>query len=94
MVNATNGTFTSYYNYDAQGNRTRKVVDKGNIIETRYYVGGFEVFRKEVNGTLDTERTTLNIADDEKVFVRVPQFGNLPEASFRFHLAVDTLAIS
>jgi RHS repeat-associated protein len=71
LHSAGNRTFISYYNYDAQGNRTRKVVVKGNIIETRYYIGGYEVFRKENRGTLDTERTTLNISDDEKVFVRI-----------------------
>jgi RHS repeat-associated protein len=71
LHSATNGTFTSYYNYDAQGNRTRKVVDKaGGITETRYYIGGYEVFRKE-NSTADFERTTLNITDDEKTFVRI-----------------------
>jgi RHS repeat-associated protein len=73
LISAGNGTFTSFYNYDIQENRTRKVVDKGNIIETRYYIGGYEVYRKEVNQTLDTERTTLNIADDTKVFVRIEQ---------------------
>jgi RHS repeat-associated protein len=73
LISAGNGTFTSYYSYDNEGNRTRKVVVKGNITETRYYIGGYEVFRKEVNQTLDTERTTLNIADDKKVFVRVEQ---------------------
>jgi RHS repeat-associated protein len=67
---ASNGTFTSYYNYDTQGNRTRKVVVKGNIIETRYYIDGYEVYRKE-NSTADFERITLNISDDEKTFVRI-----------------------
>jgi RHS repeat-associated protein len=71
LFSATNGTFTSYYNYDAEGNRTRKVVEKGNIVEERYYIGGYEVYRKYVNGTLDLERSTVNISDDEKVFVRV-----------------------
>ena len=71
LIGASNGTFTSYYNYDVQGNRTRKVVEKGNIIETRYYIGGYEVFRKEISGVLDIERSTVNIADDEKVFVRI-----------------------
>jgi len=70
LFSAGNGTFTSYYNYDAEGNRTRKVVDKGNIVETRYYIGGYEVYRKVENG-LGFERTTLNISDDEKVFVRI-----------------------
>jgi RHS repeat-associated protein len=64
-------TSGSYYNYDAEGNRTRKVVVKGNIREERYYIGGYEVYRKYVNGTPDTERKTVNISDDEKVFVRV-----------------------
>jgi len=68
-----NSTFNSYYNYDAQGNRTRKTVVKGNVTETRYYIGGYEVFRKETSGVLDFERKTLNISDDEKVFVRVEQ---------------------
>jgi RHS repeat-associated protein len=70
LHSATNGTFTSFYNYDARGNRTRKVIDKGNITETRYYIGEYEVFRKE-NSTADFERTTLNITDDEKTFVRI-----------------------
>ena len=73
LISASNGTFISYYNYDTQGNRTRKVVVKNNVVETRYYINGYEVFRKKTNGTLDFERTTLNIADDEKVFVRIEQ---------------------
>jgi len=71
LFSAGNGTFTSYYNYDTQGNRTRKVVDKGSTIETRYYVNGYELYKKE--GTTNIKRKTVNIADDEKVFVRVEQ---------------------
>jgi RHS repeat-associated protein len=70
LFSASNGTFFSYYNYDAEGNRTRKVVDNGNIIEERYYIGGYEVYRKHTNNLLTLERTTINISDDEKVFVR------------------------
>jgi len=73
LFSASNGTFTSFYNYDAEGNRTRKVVAKGNICEERYYVGGYEIYRKYVNDTLDLERSTVNISDDEKVFVRIEQ---------------------
>ena len=47
--------------------------EKGNVIETHYYIGGYEVFRKETNNALDFERKTLNISDDEKVFVRIEQ---------------------
>jgi len=71
LHSATNGTFVSYYNYDAEGNRTRKVTEKGNITEIRYYIGNYELSQKYVNDSLDFERTTLNISDDEKVFVRI-----------------------
>ena len=71
LFSAGNGTFASYYNYDIEGNRTRKVVDKGSTIETRYYVNGYELYKKE--GTTNIKRKTVNIADDEKVFVRIEQ---------------------
>ncbi len=73
LHSASNGTFTSYYNYDAEGNRSRKVVVKGNIREERYYIGGYEIYRKYTNDVLDFERKTINISDDEKVFVRIEQ---------------------
>jgi RHS repeat-associated protein len=63
LISAGNGTFTSYYSYDNEGNRTRKVVEKGNIIETRYYIGGYEVYRKFANNTQNLERTSLSIYD-------------------------------
>ncbi|MDD2635515.1 MAG: RHS repeat-associated core domain-containing protein, partial [Bacteroidales bacterium] len=69
LVSAGNGTVTSYYNYDAEGNRTRKVVEKpGGIREERYYVGGYEVFRKYISNSLDTERETVHIMDDRDRF--------------------------
>jgi RHS repeat-associated protein len=61
------------YTYDAEGNRTRKVVEKNNVREEKYYINGYEVFRKYTSDSLDFERKTLNISDDEKVFVRVEQ---------------------
>ncbi len=79
LFGAGNGTFTSYCNYDAEGNRTRKVVDNGNIKEERYYIGSYEIYRKYVNGTLDLERSTVNISDDEKVFARVETETGEPE---------------
>jgi RHS repeat-associated protein len=79
FYNTSNGTYSSFYSYDAQGNRTRKVIDKNNIIETRYYIDGFELYRRKVNGAIDYERTTLNISDEEKVFVRVEKKTNEPE---------------
>ncbi|WP_109833354.1 SpvB/TcaC N-terminal domain-containing protein, partial [Reichenbachiella versicolor] len=54
----------AYYTYDAGGNRVRKVIVKGNIVEERIYIGDWEVYRKTTNGTVDTERETLHISDD------------------------------
>ena len=73
---ASNYTFYSYYSYDEQGNRTRKVVVKGNIREERYYLDGYELFRKFENGGLVLERYTTNLADDEKVFARIDEGGH------------------
>jgi len=85
LHSASNGTFTSYYNYDSEGNRTRKVVVKNNIIETRYYINGYELYRKENNGIVDFERKTINISDDEKVFVRVEQkTGENPAVRYQY----------
>ena len=64
LISASNGTVNSFYNYDAEGNRTRKVVVKpGGIIEERYYLDGYEVYRKYLNSNLDLERKTINVYD-------------------------------
>ncbi len=66
LSHITRGTTDAYYNYDGSGIRTRKVVEKNGIVETRLYLGGFEIWRKTVNGVLDTERETLHVMDDQK----------------------------
>lgn len=60
-----NGTYTSYYIYDIEGNRTRKVIKKGNVIEETFYMDTYEVYKKTTNKTLTTERHTLHIYDIE-----------------------------
>jgi RHS repeat-associated protein len=66
------GGGTAYYVYDASGEVTRKVIVKtGGIIEQRTYLGGYEVFRKTISGTLDFERETLRISDDRKAIVDI-----------------------
>ena len=62
--------------YDEQGNRIHKVVEKGNIREERYYLDGYELFRKYENGQVVLERHTTNLADDEKVFARIDEGGH------------------
>jgi RHS repeat-associated protein len=64
LSHITRGTTETYYNYDNNGERTRKVVEKNGITETRLYLGGFEIWRKHVNGNLDSERETLHIMDN------------------------------
>ncbi len=58
--------------YHAGGERVRKVIEKtGGIVEERVYLGDFEVYRKSVAGTLDFERETLHISDNEKKIVSI-----------------------
>ncbi|MDR2580904.1 MAG: DUF4329 domain-containing protein [Fibromonadaceae bacterium] len=66
LKHVAKGTMEAYYNYDWSGGRTRKVVEKGNIIEERLYLGGFEIFRKRNGNILELERETLHIMDDKK----------------------------
>ena len=66
LCHITRGTTEAYYSYDGSGIRTRKVVEKNGVIETRLYLGGFEIWRKTVNGVLDTERETLHVMDDQR----------------------------
>ena len=66
LCHVTRGTTEAYYNYDGSGIRTRKVVEKNGVVETRLYLGGFEIWRKTVNGTLETERETLHVMDDQR----------------------------
>ncbi len=66
LCHITRGTTEAYYNYDGNGIRTRKVVVKNGVTETRLYLGGFEIWRKSVNGALDTERETLHVMDDQR----------------------------
>jgi RHS repeat-associated protein len=54
---------TSYYIYDAGGQRVRKVVEKGNVREERIYVGSYERFIKTVNGSQTIERISVSIAE-------------------------------
>ncbi|MDR2970434.1 MAG: RHS repeat-associated core domain-containing protein [Bacteroidales bacterium] len=66
LSHITKGTTEAYYNYDGGGERVRKVVEKGGVVETRLYLGGFEIFRKKVGDSLELERETLHIMDDTR----------------------------
>ena len=58
--------------YDAGGERIRKVIERnGGVKEERFYLGGWEVYRKSQGGTLELERETLHMMDDERRIVLV-----------------------
>jgi RHS repeat-associated protein len=66
LSHITKGDTEAYYNYDGSGQRTRKVVEKNGIVETRLYLSGFEIYRKKNGNNLVLERETLHIMDDTK----------------------------
>ncbi|MCF8374608.1 MAG: hypothetical protein K9H64_23520 [Bacteroidales bacterium] len=68
-LNASN--HKAYYTYDASGERVRKVVDKGSVVEERLYIGGFEIYRKTISGTLDYERETLKITEGRNTIAQL-----------------------
>lgn len=64
---------TTYYVYDASGQRLRKVTEQQTPAgqtpkkkEERIYLGGFEVFRRYNGNGLKLERETLHIMDDKQ----------------------------
>jgi len=65
---ALGGGGNAYFNYDAGGNRVRKVWvnNTTSIVDERVYVGGYEVWRHRVSGTLDEEQQTLHVMDDQR----------------------------
>jgi RHS repeat-associated protein len=66
LAHVKEGSTDAHYNYDISGERVRKVVKKGGIVETRLYLGGFEIFRKKSGNTLVLERETLHVMDDTR----------------------------
>jgi RHS repeat-associated protein len=61
---------TTYYVYDASGQRVRKVTERqnGTPMKERIYLGGFELYR-EYNGSGDVrtkERETLHVMDGQQ----------------------------
>ena len=61
------GGGTAYYTYNAQGERVRKVIHNNSDIKIKetIYLDGYEVHHEFVTGTVDFERETLHIMDDQ-----------------------------
>ncbi|WP_437624402.1 polymorphic toxin type 43 domain-containing protein [Sorangium sp. So ce1151] len=52
-----------YYDYDAAGQRVRKVWEHSGLVEERIYLGGYEVYRRRNGSGLVLERQTLHVMD-------------------------------
>ena len=87
---------TTYYVYNAGGQRTRKVTETagGNKAKERIYLGGFEVYREydATGSTVMLERNTLHVMDDKRrialietktIDATVPA-GSLPSDTIRY----------
>src|SRR5262249_29869868 len=60
---------TTFYVYDAAGQRVRKVTEgqNGKRKNERIYLGGFEIYRKyDGEGDLSLQRETLHVMDDKR----------------------------
>jgi RHS repeat-associated protein len=61
---------TTYYVYDASGQRARKITERqnGTRKNERIYLGGFEVYREydATGNTITLERETLHVMDDKQ----------------------------
>ena len=68
-VDNTSPVETTYYIYDASGQRVRKIVGtaSGGTTFERIYLGGFELYREyDVSGATALERQTLHVMDDKQ----------------------------
>ncbi len=57
----------AHYVYDADGQRSRKVIERaGQKVKERLYIGGWEVYREYTNNNLSLERESLHVMDDQQ----------------------------
>jgi hypothetical protein len=62
-----NATTTAYYQYDGNGQRVRKTIvytGTGGYMETRKYVGDWDVYEKKTGTTVNLKREPLHVMDD------------------------------
>ena len=82
----------AWYRYDAARQRTYKRVIKnqGSIVEERLYLSRVEIFRRSKNGTLELERETFHVMDNQQriALVETRTRGNdsSPEQLVRYQL--------
>ncbi|GAA2366310.1 hypothetical protein GCM10010432_23670 [Catellatospora methionotrophica] len=58
------GGGSAHYTYDGAGSRVRRVLRRqGGVVEEFVYLGGYEVYRRRVNGQVVFERQTVHLLD-------------------------------
>ncbi len=64
LIDATN--IRAYYQYDAGGQRVRKVWKNttGNLLRIRLYIGDWELYIDKTGSTINIQRETLHVMDD------------------------------
>jgi RHS repeat-associated protein len=61
------GGGTAYYTYNAEGQRVRKVIHNNSDVKIKetIYLDGYEIYHEFASGSIDFERETLHVMDDE-----------------------------
>ena len=61
------GGGTAYYTYNAEGQRVRKVIHNNQDIKIKetIYLDGYELYHEFASGSIDFERETVHIMDDQ-----------------------------
>jgi RHS repeat-associated protein len=92
-LNASNDK--AYYVYDSGGERVRKVIEKGNITEERYYLGGYEIYRRINSSTLEVERESLFIENGSKAIAQIDNDGTTQTIRYQYdnHLGSASLEL-
>ncbi len=69
---------TTYYQYDGQGQRIRKITENSAVVnnkptrkDERIYIAGYETFRRYDNDIENFERESLSLMDKEHRFVMI-----------------------
>ncbi len=73
--------------------RVRKVIEKGNITEERIYLGGYELYRRTNNGTLEVERKSIFVEDGTKTIAQIDDDGTTQTIRYQYdnHLGSASL---
>jgi len=82
---------TTYYQYDSQGQRVRKVTENQadaevipTIKEERIYISGYELYKKHTGNDAGLKRTSLSLMDKEHRFVMIETRNDIEDGTEEF----------